>query len=64
MIPQVGFFTLLHSPLIVRYLCGKQKADSMSGHISESIVSSIGTPSIFRPTSLGSKENLAMKSEI
>ena len=33
----------------------------MSGHMSESMVSSMGTPSIFRPTSLGSSENLANK---
>ena len=61
--PQVGFFTLLHSPLIVLYLWGKQKADSMSGHMSDSIVSWIGTPSILLPTSEGLRANLKRTNE-
>ena len=43
---------------MVRYLCGKQKADSMSGHMSERSVSLMGTPSILLPTSEGLRENL------
>ena len=43
---------------MVRYLWGKQKADSISGHMSDSIVSLIGTPSILLPTSEGPRENL------
>ena len=56
--PQVGFLTLLHSPLMVLYLWGKQKADSISGHMSDSIVSLMGTPSILLPTSEGLSANL------
>ena len=43
---------------MVLYLWGKQKADWISGHMSDNIVSLIGTPSILLPTSEGFKENL------
>ena len=43
---------------MVLYLWGKQNADSMSGHMSDNIVSLIGTPSILLPTSDGVRANL------
>ena len=49
---------------MVRYLWGKQKADSISGHMSDSIVSLIGTPSILLPTSEGLRENLQQEDRL
>ena len=54
--PHIGCLTLLHSPLGVRYFCGKQKEASTSGHISDNMVSLIGTPSIRDVTSPRLKE--------
>ena len=49
--PHIGCFTLLHSPFGFRYFCGKQKEASTSGHISDNIVSFIGTTSTLDVTS-------------
>ena len=56
--PHIGFLTLLHSPLGVRYFWGKQKAASTSGQISDSIVSWMGTPSTREVSSVRLREKL------